>query len=177
MQLRGTASIGLVLGLVLAACGGNGAATQGPGGGGGTATQPPVATQSGGGGGGGSGGGGTGTVKYEVTGPVTRSNELPFFAFGSRFSGAAGVALNFTRDEDNGSGAIFTIGQVNGAHSISAIDEAYALSWAECETFEMNINGENATGRFDCQSGVGTNVADGSFVTGVRIVGTFEAHA
>ena len=50
--------------------------------------------------------------------------------------------------------------------TISAINEQAALTWAGCETFELNVNGENATGRFDCSQGFGTNVADGSVISG-----------
>jgi hypothetical protein len=109
-----------------------------------------------------------------VTGSVERSGELPFFAFGSRFGGPAGVALNFTTDEG---GAIFSIGEVSGGHTVALVDEEYGLSFANCEVFELNINGDNADGRFECSQGFGTKVADGSIVSGFKISGTFDAHA
>ena len=180
--MRVPRSLGLSLAalIVVAACGGGspatqapGAATQGPGGGGAT-TDPGgggATTDPGGGGGTGSG---TGKVTYQVTGSVERSGELPFLAFGSRFGGAAGVALNFVKDE---SGAIFSIGETAGAHTVALVDEEYALSFATCEVFELNINGENADGRFECSQGFGTKVSDGSIVTGMKMTGTFEAHA
>lgn len=170
------------LAAMLVACGGStptpapggatpepGAATTDPGGGGGggePTTDP--------GGGGGSGGGGTGKVTYNVTGPVQKSGELPFFAFGSRFdrAGPAGLALTFTTE----SGGIFTVSEVSGQHSIGLVDEQHGLSFANCEVYELNINGNNATGRFECSNGIGTNVADGSLLSGVKITGTIDAH-
>jgi hypothetical protein len=179
----------------LAACGGA-APTQAPpatqpGGGGATATDSPTepteappATQPGGGaggggaggGGGGSGGGGTGSVSYTVTGDVQKTGELPFFAFGIRFErdGPAGVALNFTTEDG---GAIFSIGEIAGMHTVALVDEQHGLNWTNCETFELNISGTNATGRFECREGFGTVVADGSLVNDIQISGTFEAHA
>lgn len=189
MRIPRILALGVGLVMVLAACGGGTAATQAPGataagpaatdGGGGAPTDGPQATADNGDGsgdGGASGGGGTGTAKFHVTGPVERSGELPFFAFGSRFGGAAGVALNFTKSDDE-TGGLFSIADVNGAHAISAINDEYAMSWADCATFELNITGENATGRFECDNGVATKVADGSYITGLKLSGTFEAHA
>jgi hypothetical protein len=168
---------GLSLIVILAACSGSPAATQGPGaattnpggggGGGGGATTDP------GGGGGGSGGGGTGKVTYQVTGAVQKNGELPFFAFGSRFGGDAGVALNFTTETG---GAIFSIGQIQDISTVALVDEQHGLNWTNCETFEMNLNGNNATGRFECSQGFGTNVADGSVISGIKITGSFDAH-
>ena len=182
MQLPKSIGTGLSLIVLLAACSGNPAATQGPagattnpGGGGGATTDPGggggATTDPGGGGG--SGGGGTGTVKYTVTGAVQKSGELPFFAFGSRFGGEAGVALNFTTEEG---GAIFSVGQIQDMSTVALVDEEHGLNWTNCETFEMNISGNNATGRFECAQGYGTVVADGSIVSGIQISGTFEAH-
>ena len=181
--MRGPRSlgIGLAVALALAACGGSGpgqgpgSATQGPGadpGGGGGATAGPQATTDPGGGGG-SGGGGTGKVTYQVTGSVERSGELPFFAAGSRFGGPAGVALTFTRGDGV---AIFSIGQIEGAETVAVVDEEYGLNWAECEVFELNVDGNNATGRFECSNGFGTKVSDQSLLTNFKMTGTFDAH-
>ena len=190
--MRVPRSLGLSLAtlVVVAACGGGSPATQAPGGatqgpgGGGTTVDPGggggATTDPGGGGattdpgGGGGSGSGTGKVTYQVTGSVERSGELPFLAFGSRFGGAAGVALNFTTEAG---GAIFSIGEISGAHTVALVDEEYGLSFANCEVFELNIDGDNATGRFDCSQGFGTKVSDGSIVSGMKISGTFDAHA
>jgi hypothetical protein len=181
--MRVPRSLGLSLAalVVVAACGGGSPATQAPGGatqgpGGGGATLDPgggggATTDPGGGGGSGSG---TGKVTYQVTGSVERSGELPFLAFGSRFGGAAGVALNFTTEAGP---AIFSIGEVSGAQTVALVDDEYGLSFANCEVFELNIDGENATGRFECSQGFGTKVSDGSIVSGMKISGTFDAHA
>ena len=167
--------------VVVAACGGGSPATQAPGGatqgpGGGGATVDPgggggATTDPGGGGGSGSG---TGKVTYQVTGSVERSGELPFLAFGSRFGGAAGVALNFTTEAGP---AIFSIGEVSGTHTVALVDTEYGLSFANCEVFELKIDGNNANGRFECSQGFGTKVTDGSIVSGMKISGTFDAHA
>lgn len=172
---RGSLLLTIAVAGLVAACGGSGP-TQGPG----VATQGPAAgsTDPGGGGGGsggsggGSGGGGTGTATYQVTGDVQKSGELPFFAFGSRFGGEAGVALNFTKED----GAILSIGEIAGEQIVALVDEAHGLNWTKCETFELRIDGTNASGRFDCSQGVGSVVADGSIVTNIHITGTFEAH-
>jgi hypothetical protein len=175
MQRLRSIGSGVSLVMLLAACGGSPAATQGPGaatsgpGGGGGSTSAPVATTDGGGG---SGGGGTGTVKYEVTGTLQKSGELPFFAVGSRFGGAAGIGLTFTTEAG---GAIFSIVEANGQHAISLTDEQHGLTWASCETYEMNATGSSATGRFDCSQGFGTVIADGTMVTDIHLTGTFEA--
>ena len=192
MRVPRSLGLGLATLLVVAACGGGspatqapGGATQAPGGGGGATVDPGgggATTDPGGGGGattdpGGGGGGtgsGTGKVTYQVTGSVERSGELPFLSFGSRFGGAAGVALNFTTEAG---GAIFSIGEISGAHTVAFVDEEFALSFANCEAFELNVDGENATGRFECSQGFGTKVSDGSIVSGMKISGTFDAHA
>jgi hypothetical protein len=172
--------------VVVAACGGSGpSATQGPGEPGATQAPGAATTDPGPGGattapqgtvdpGGPIPGNGTGKVTYQVTGTVERSGELPFFAFGSRFGGAAGVALNFTGQEG---GAIFSLGEVGGVHTVALVDEEYALSFGSCEVFQLNINGTNADGRFECSQGFGTKVADGSIVSNIKITGTFDAHA
>lgn len=175
MRFRVQLAVGLVVLASLAACGGGPGATQAPGGGGSTAgtpaTQAPVATQPGGGG----GNDGTGNVTYTVTGSVQKNGELPFLAFGSRFdkAGATGLQLNFTESEG---GAIFSITEINGAHAISLVDEAHGLSWATCETYELNVTGTNATGRFECSQGFGTSLTDGAVVSGIKITGTVDAH-
>jgi hypothetical protein len=177
MRFRVQLAVGLVALASLAACGGGPGATQAPGGGGSTAgtpaTQAPVATLPGGGGGGNDG---TGKVTYTVTGSVQKNGELPFLGFGSRFdkAGATGLALNFTESEG---GAIFSITEINGVHAISLIDEAHGLSWAACETYEINVTGTNATGRFECSQGFGTSLTDGAVVSGIKITGTIDAHA
>ncbi len=180
MRVPRSLGLGLATLVVVAACGGGSPATQAPGG----ATQGPgggATVDPGGGGGsttnpggGGGSGSGTGKVAYQVTGSVERNGELPFLAFGSRFGGAAGVALNFTTEAG---GAIFSIGEISGVHTVALVDEEYALSFGNCEVFELNIDGTNATGRFDCSQGFGTKVADGSIVSGAKISGTFDAHA
>ena len=171
MQLPRSIGAGLSLIVLLAACSGSPAATVGPGtttnpGGGGGATTNP---------GGGGGGAGSGTVKYDVAGTIQKSGELPFFAFGSRFDrgGPTGLSLTFTTED----GAILSILQSQGAHSISLVDEEHGLTWMSCATFDVNVTGTSATGRFECSQGFGTVLADGSMVTDVRISATFDARS
>lgn len=177
MRVPRSLGLGLATLVVVAACGGAsptqapGGATQEPGGGGATVDPGGGGATTNPGGGGGSGSG-TGKVTYQVTGTVERSGELPFLAFGSRFGGAAGVALNFTTEAGPD---IFSIGEVSGAHTVALVDEEYALSFGNCEVFELNVNGEKADGRFECSQGFGTKVSDASIVTGIKISGTFDA--
>ena len=114
-------------------------------------------------------------MRYDVTGQVQKSGELPFFAFGSRFDldGPTGLAVNFTTDD----GGLVSIVETQGAHGITLVDEEHGLSWGNCATFEVNVSGTSATGRFECSQGFGTVVADGSMVTDIQISGTFDARS
>jgi hypothetical protein len=168
----------VVIGLLVAACGGSGTTpTQDPGGGG-TPTQNPgggTPTQNPGGGGG-STGGGTGTIHLEVGGPLQQSVDLPFFALGSRFGGTAGVALNFTTD---GSGSIASITSPGSTTSdtwtISLINDTMNANAAECQLSNWTFGATSASGTFDCKNGFAIKVLGGDYLTGVTMKGNFTA--
>jgi hypothetical protein len=173
---------GLSLILLLAACSGSPAATQGPagattnpGGNGGVATTDPggnggqATTDPGGGG---NVGNGSGKVTYELTGDLQKSGELPFFAFGSRFGGPAGTALNFTSDAG---GALLSVTDAAGAHAVSlVVPDGYAASFGTCGTWNVEIGATSARGSFECTDGIATGM-DGTLHSGLRIKGTFDA--
>lgn len=174
MQIAKSVAAMALTGVLVAACGGAGAPTQEPGGGGGgAATQAPAATQGGGGGGGGGGntGGGSGQIHIEIGGPAQAVVDEPFFAFGSRFGGDAGVALNFTSD-----GA-------NGAATVSAVGDEWTITWigqdlvansSTCNRSNWNFGATSASGTFDCTGGFATK-PDGTYLTGVTMKGSFSA--
>lgn len=175
MQLRKPVAGVMLLGLVLAACGGAtpGGPTQGTGGdptqapGGGGPTQAP-------GGGGGNTGGGTGSMHVEVSGPVTGGGDYPFFANGSRFAGdVAGVNLTFTSD---GSDAIASVGSFdNDIWTITLLSEELAVNATDCVLTNWNIGATSATGTFDCKGGFATETATGAYHEGVFMKGSFTA--
>jgi hypothetical protein len=166
------------LSLALAACGGGGP-TQAPGGpttnpgdGGGTATDVPPAPTDGAGGPGGGNPGGSGQIHIEIGGPVDVTVDEPFFPIGSRFGGAAGTALNFTNEDATG---IASIGEANGTVFVSYVSEELAANAQNCQLSNWNIGATSGSGSFDCKEGFATMTADGQFVSGVTMKGSFEA--
>ncbi len=166
--------------VVAAACGGSTptqapVATPGGGGGptpaGGPTDAPPVTTPPDGGGGG-SGGGGTGSVKWQISGPVEDTGELPFFAFGSRFV-EPDIVLNFS----DPSGQIMGIGQAGGTPAISYIGPEFALSWGVCPVWNLDLQATSGSGTFECTDGVGSKLSDSSILSGATIKGSFEARS
>ena len=179
MQVRRTASIGMVLAFALAACN-DGAATQGPGGGtanpGGATTNPggattppatqgPVATVSG------NTGGGSGQIHIEIGGPMQETVDQPFFSIGSRFGGVAGTALQFTSE---GADGIATISEVNGLVVVSWVDSEVGANSQSCTLSNWNIGTTSGSGSFDCKDGFATKM-DGTFLSGVTMKGSFQA--
>jgi hypothetical protein len=167
----------LTFAAVLAACGGAGSPTQAPGGGQATAgsgpTAIPATTQPGGGGGGGNTGGGSGQIHIDIDGPVKATVDQPFFAFGSRWSGdIAGVALNFTGENAAG---VASIASVSDKWLVSWTSEEMSVSSQSCELSNWNVGATSGSGSFDCKDGVGVKVADGSYLTGVTMKGSFQA--
>ena len=170
-----------LLGVIAAACGGSpgatagtGSPTQAPGGGtpteapgGGTPTEGPVATQ----GGGGNPANGTGQIHIEIGGPKPQTVDQPFFAFGSRFGGAAGVQLNFTSES------------AEGIAGITGINDQWIVTWSgaggvfsaqNCSVSNWDIGTTSGHGSFDCKDGFATT-ADGQYLTGVTLKGNFTA--
>ena len=178
MRVLRFAVAAVVVGLV-AACSGSPGASQNPGGGGGdgpttppAVTNAPVESLSGGGAGsGGNTGGGSGQMHIEISGPVEVSGDYPFFAFGSRFGGEAGVQLNFTNE---GSDAIASISGIQGTFVITYVSEQLTANSQVCELTDWNIGATSGSGSFDCKDGFATKL-DGTYLTGVRIKGNFEA--
>jgi hypothetical protein len=168
------------LSLALGACGG-GTATEPPGGattqpGGGTEATPApqTTTDPGGGGPGGNPGGGSGQIHIEIGGGgLDVTVDEPFFTIGSRFGGDAGTALNFTHE---GASGIASIGEVNGVVVISYVSEEMAANAQDCQLSNWNIGATSGSGSFDCKEGFATKTADGSFVSGVTMKGSFEAN-
>ena len=164
--------------VLLVACGGSGGTpTQGTGG---TPTQgtggTPTQDTSGGGGGGGGNGGGTGTLHLEVGGPIQQTLDLPFFSIGSRFGGAAGVALNFTKEGDDAIATISSPGSTTSdTWTISLISSLMNANATECQLSSWTIGATSASGSFDCKNGFAIKTADASYLTGVTMKGNFTA--
>jgi hypothetical protein len=184
MQVLKNLGAVLVLGVVVAACGGGAAPTQAPGatqsggGGGGTATQAPAATDGGGNGG---NGGGIGTqfgkVTYTVTGPVQASGELGFIPQASMFGGDQGSVLNFGDTDMGGTGAsvVSIVIDASGAVLVSYAGPAGQVPAASCTTSDWNIGAGNASGKFECTAATSIT-ASGAAVAGGNIKGEFTAH-
>ena len=171
-------------GLLVVACGGTATPTKGPdgvtptqnpgGGGGGTPTQAPQATQAGGGGV--LPGNGSGKVNYEISGPVQKSGEVPFFGIGSRFSGPAGVSYTFSEIE-GGSEIIGIFPDVSNpdAWLVSYLSDEFQVSATSCTMTNLVKTDTSASGSFDCAAII-TN-SSGMYDTNGHIKGTFEARA
>ena len=185
MKLPRSATVGLVLAMFLVACSGNPAATEGPGAattdpGGGPTAAPPATTDPGGGGGGGGvlPGNGSGKVTFEISGPESKSGELPFFGVGSRFGGPAGSSFQFT-ETDGSATEIFSIyPNPAGAEQwlVSYISEPFQVSATNCEISNWQASDTSASGSFDCQNAIFAK-PDGTYLTNARIQGSFEARA
>lgn len=172
------------LSLALSACGGGsgtqapGGATTNPGDGGGTATDvapatdTPVATQSGGGGGG--GGGQYGSVKFQLSGAIEKSGELPFLPPGSMFGGAAGTVLNFTDSTDN-TQIVSILVDDGGKVVVSYSGTDGQVPAAECTTSDWKIEAQSGSGTFDCRASM-SFTGSGAMVEGGKITGEFTAH-
>lgn len=178
----------LVISAVLAACGGNTPATQGPGGqptqggGGGTptdlpeATDEPAATQSGGAGGSGNKPAGWdqyGKVHVEISGPVSKTADYGFIPAGSIFGGAQGSSLNFTIEDSNEIVSILT--DASGKVIVSYGGTDFSMPAAECTTSNWNIGQTSASGSFECTAAF-VIMASGATVQGGTIKGSFDAH-
>jgi hypothetical protein len=178
MQLARSVAIGMISALLLG-CGGVPAGTQAPAGattntGGGGATAPattvaPGATTSGGGNG--NTGGGSGQIHLEIGGPIQMTVDQPFFAFGSRFGGPAGLALNFTTE---GADGLATVTGVNDQIVIGYVSEELGASATTCTVSNWNIGATSGSGSFDCSEGFATKM-DGTFLPGLTMKGSFEA--
>lgn len=191
--------IALVIGsIAVAACGGNGAATQSNGGGGsgngaatqsngggggGNATGSVVPTQSAGAGVAGGGGGGGdkpagwdkyGRVHVEMSGSVSKSTDLGFVPAGSIFGGAQGSSLNFTIDGSNEVVSILV--GADGSVVISYGGPDFSMPAATCTTSNWNIGATSGSGSFDCTVAL-TIMGGGAVAQGGKLTGNFEAHA
>jgi hypothetical protein len=186
MQFPRTVVSFAITGLLVAACGGAAPPTAGPdgvtptanpGGGQGTPTQAPVATPDGGGGGV-LPGNGSGKVNFEISGPVQKSGELPFFGAGSRFSGPAGVSLQFTRTDSSATEIVSIFPDLSDSSKwlVSYVSDDGLVSATACTMSNLQLSDTNASGAFDCPNSIVTK-ADGTYATDGRIRGTFEAHA
>ncbi len=175
MHVLRSALMVAALATLVVACGGTTPpATQGPDGGGDTpapqATEGPIATQPGGNGG--NIGGGSGEIHIEVRGPVEATNDVPFFANGSRFSGdVAGVQLNFTTELSD---VIIGITGVQDTWVISYGSETILANAATCERTNWNIGATSASGSFECTQ-VYATTPDGTGLEGVTFRGSFTA--
>lgn len=170
---RYLASITLA-GLVLVACGGSGptpapGATQGPGAG--PTSDPGGGSTTGPGGGPILPGNGSGQVRFEISGPMTRNGELPFFGIGSRFGGEPGRYYGFTKESDNTE--VVTIFESGDGWLVGYASEAGSVSTTACEMSNLSSTDTHASGSFDCQNAIVVK-PDGTYGTG-RIKGTFEA--
>jgi hypothetical protein len=169
---RSWLAIALIAGSAVA-CSGTPAATQGPGGGGATpapqatpggqATSPPDGS--------GGTGGGSGQIHIEIGGPIQMTVDEPFLLIGSRFTGPAGVALNFTTP---GSTAIAAVTGVNETWVISYVSDQLGANSQSCQLSNWNIGATSGSGSFDCKDGFATKM-DGTFLSGITMKGSFEA--
>lgn len=184
MQVLRNVGAAVVLGVMVAACGGSGP-TQAPGAtqGGGGATQGAAATSDTGpgatvDGGGGGGGGDTshGKVTFTVSGPLSTSGEYGFIPAGSIFGGAQGSVFNFG-DSSGASGNILSmIISPDGSVLVSFAGTAGQVPAAQCTTSDWNIGATEARGKFDCTAAMSLT-ATGATVEGGTIKGEFTARA
>ena len=178
MQLPRSLIAVTLVGVFAAACGGS-PATQGPDGPGSTpgsqATQNsgPGETQIGGGGGGG-GSGQYGSVKFQLSGAIEKSGELPFVPPGSMFGGAAGTVLNFADSADN-TQIISILVDESGKVVVSYSGTDGQVPAAECTTTDWKIEVQSGSGKFDCTAAMSIT-GSGAMVEGGKITGEFTAH-
>jgi hypothetical protein len=169
-----------LLGVLVAACGGTPAATQGPDGpgattgNGGTATQDPGPgeTQSGNGG---NGGGEFGSVKFTVSGPFDKTDEFPFIPAASIFGSAQGSVLNFSDPADNLS-IVSILVDADGKVIVSFSGTEGQVPGAECTTTDFKVEARSASGKFDCTSAA-SMTGSGAVVGPGKITGEFSARA
>lgn len=178
MQLPRSVIAVTLLSALVAACGGSPAVTQGPDGpgattgSGGTATSDPGPgeTQSGNGG---NGGGQYGSVKFTISGPLSKSDEYPFIPAGSMFGGPAGALLSFYPGESTD--AILTIiVSEDGTVVVSYSGTDGQVPGATCTTSDWNMQAGSGSGKFDCTASMSIT-GSGATVEGGKIVGEFTA--
>lgn len=180
----------VVLGVVMAACGGQ-AATQAPaatqagggGGGGGSATEEPAATQqpaatdAGNGGTGGNGGGGVdtslGKAHVDITGPATKSTDLGFAPVLSHFGGTDDTVLYFVRTDDAAGGLVVTWASGTFVAVFTSTD--VTVSGGECTVSNVKLESNAASGSFDCPTNV-VALGSGGASQNAGFKGTFDAH-
>ena len=133
----------------------------------------PGETQTGGGGGPG-GGGQYGSVKFQLTGAIEKSGELPFVPPGSMFGGAAGTILNFTDSADNTQILSILVDQ-SGKVVVSYSGTDGQVPAAECTTTDWKIEAQSGSGKFDCTAAM-SFTGSGAMVEGGKITGEFTAH-
>ena len=191
MQVVQRLGAALVLGIAVAACGGN-AATQGPaatqaagatqagggggGGGGGGATQAPAATDAGTGGNGGTGGGidtSHGQAHVDITGPATKSIDEGFSPILSHFGGTDDTILYFVRT-DSVEGAL-AVTWSSGTFVAVFTSADLQVSGIECTATNVKIDATSASGSFDCPQNI-VVLASGASSQNASFKGTFEAH-
>lgn len=179
----------LVLGVVVAACGGSTptqapGATQSGGGGGGGATQGPAATADTGPGetddNGGNGGNTIdftyGKVKFTTTGPIATEGEYGFIPMGSLFGGAQGSVLNFGSSTGSDGNLLSIAISADGSVTVSFTSStAGQIPGTTCTTSDWNIGSTSASGKFDCTAQFSITLS-GAIVEGGTIKGEFTAH-
>ena len=143
---------------------------------GGAASQP---TASSGGGGGGGGSGANGSLKYEITGDVTKSGELAFTYINggvSQFSSSSQgwVAYFYSQDQK-------TIVQINSTPDASIFnfgDGEVAIVGTSQTGCTFNFSQNDASGlkgTVDCESAVSMNTASGAQLH-TKVKATVDAH-
>jgi hypothetical protein len=180
----------VMVGALVAACGGGGA-TQGPGGAGG-ATQQPVATQDGGGNGGdggtehtqdnggngGTGGNGSvdtshGTGHVEIGAPVSKTIDVAFSPPLSQFGGDETILYFLPTSGAEGALAItITQGQLAAVFTSAEVTTSPTEA---CTTSDLKVDALSASGSFDCPTTFAI-LASGASTANVSVKGTFEAH-
>ena len=184
MQLVKQLGAVVLVGAVIAACGGN-APTQAPGatqggGGGGGATAGPAETDNNGGNGGNGGDGGTigfqnGKVTFTATGPVAAQGEYGFIPAASMFGGSAGSIFNFASSA-NSDAILLNISVTDGSVTVSLTGATIGqIPGSTCTTSDWNVGSTSASGKFDCKSVLSIS-ASGAVLGGSSIKGEFSAH-
>jgi hypothetical protein len=111
-------------------------------------------------------------MHIEISGPVQKTGDYPFFSVGSRFSGGAGTQLNFTSAEGDGYAAVTGIGDV---WTVGYAGTDLVVNSATCTRSNWTVNAASASGTFECKDGFGAK-ADGTALQGVNIKGNFTAN-
>jgi hypothetical protein len=188
MQIAQRLGAVLVLGAVVAACGGN-AATQGPaatqaggggGGGGGGATQQPAATDSGNGGNGGgdvTGGGlggdtSHGTGHLEIGAPVSKTVDYAFSPPLSHFGGTDATNLYFVSTE--GEQGALSLSWSSGLFIAVFTSTNGVVSGDECTVSNLKLDAGSASGTWECPKNT-VVLASGASTQNVTFKGTFDA--